>query len=259
VVNAAPRPVAVAKNEETPKPEEKMPATLPAIAPEPETQPEEKPTDATVKITNDMIEKYLEQMPGQQDVDLTGVTPIRWDQDETTGKGNPQDQTHEGEKVDPVKLDAALLKDLQVAKKTKDEAGGNKEGGVDIAVMGNQGDLKAKGNEGGKNNKESLSDAVSKDPRGEPSRMAVKPVAMALPIRSVEKIATREKGEDRPMSPLDFAGALERMKSQPAEVASTAVQAMGKPEDHVVRQEGVSEPAAELTETYFDLLRKADR
>jgi hypothetical protein len=256
--NVAPRPVAVAQNEEPPKPEEKAPATLPVIAPEPETQPDEKPADATVKITNDMIEKYLQQMPGET-VDLTGVTPIRWDQDETTGKSNPQDQQHEGEKVDPVKLDAALLKDLQVAKKTKDETAGSKEGGVDIAVMGKQGDLKAKGDQGGKKDKESLSDAVSKDPRGDPSRMAVKPAAKALPIRSVEKIASREKGEDRPMTPLDFAGALERMKLQPAEVAGGAVQAMGKPEDHVVRQEGVAEPAAALTESYFDLLRKADR
>ena len=75
----------------------------------------------------------------------------------------------------------AIIEELErgrvvgVAKKTKDESGGSKEGGVDIAVMGNSGEMKAKGNQGGKSNKENLSDAVSKDPRGDASRLAVKP------------------------------------------------------------------------------------
>ena len=255
----AARPVVVATAQSETKPVEKPIAETPAtVLPEATTQAAEKPGENTVKITNEMIEKYLEQMPGQEQVDLTGVTPIRWDQDEASGKNNPQEQNHVGEKIDPVRLDAALLKDLQIAKKTKEEGGGSKEGGVDIAVMSNQGDLKAKGKTGGAANKESLADAVSKDPRGESSRMTAKPAQKALPIRSAEKVASRQKGENRPMSLLDFMAALERAKALP-EPGPAAAKPVDHPEDHVVRQESVSDDEAALTQSYFDLLRKADR
>ena len=83
-----------------------------------------------------MIDRYLQQVP-EEKVSLEGITPIRWDEDEASGKANPQNQRKEGEKIDPVKLDAALLKDLEAAKKTKEE-GGKESGGVDIAVMGKE-------------------------------------------------------------------------------------------------------------------------
>jgi hypothetical protein len=231
-------------------------APLPML--EAETQPSDKPTEETVKITNEMIDQYLKEMPNQEDVDLTGVTPLRWDQEEASGKNGQQEQ-HPGEKIDPVRLDASLIKDLEVAKKTKEEGGGNKEGGVDIAVMGNQGDLKAKGNNGGKGDKESLADAVSKDPRGQPSRMAVPPQPLALAIRSVLRLPTRAKAEDRPLSPLDLSAGLERLKSQPQDAGTAPVKELAPPEDRVVRPEIVNDRDAALTRSYFDQLRKADR
>jgi len=238
---------------ETPK-DLATPAKEPADAPEPE-----KPSEETVQITNEMIDKYLQQVPDQQEIDLEGVTPIRWDADEVSGKANPQDQRREGEKIDPVKLDAALLKDLQDAKKTKDE--GKPEGGVDIAVVGkpSQG-AKAKGKEGGKDDTGSLANAVSKDPRGNPSRLAVKPARTGLPVRSAARSPVREPGQERPMGLLDFLAAMRRGAAAPADGPEAPLpQPGGRVPDRAVPQEPVPDAAAEVVESYFGRLRKADR
>ena len=251
------RELVVAQNhEDAPKPVLEKPAetqaALAPLLPESETQPDIKPE--TTAITNAMAERHNDE--NNDPIDLEGVTPIRWDQEDV--KNNPQDKNTEGEKIDPVKLDAALMKDLQEAKKTKDESGGDKTGGVDIAVMAKTDGTKSKDSGGKDKNSETLDGASSKDPRGEPSRMAVKPQPRPLPIRSVEKIPSRNQGEPRQMSPLDLADAMEKLKTLPPESASVAVN-VTKPEDHVVRQEGVTEKTTGLTESYFDLLRKADR
>jgi len=248
------------KRDETAKlPEEKEPAdavqetVLPALkepAPEAAVEP-------AIKITNEMVDKYLAQMPADQDVDLTGVTPVRWDGDEASGKDNPQNQPAP-EKIDPVKLDAALLKDLQDAKKKKDEAGG-KEGGVDIAVMSEAGGTKVKGKEGGKEGGESLANAVSKDPRGEPTRMASKPARKAIQVRSASRTLSKQKGEELPMGLLDFLAALEQLKAAPSAKPDATPLATSHSEDRVVRHEPLGDAAAALIEAYFGRLRKADR
>src|SRR5262249_44106058 len=58
--------------------EEQQPVAPPAVAtvdmakePQADTKPE-----PVVPITNEMIDKYLAQIPAAQDVDLTGVTPV---------------------------------------------------------------------------------------------------------------------------------------------------------------------------------------
>ncbi|MFB3891542.1 MAG: hypothetical protein ACE15C_05905 [Phycisphaerae bacterium] len=240
---------------EEPKAVEQTPLTTQEVAKEPEPEPTSEPA---VQITNDMIDKYLAQMPTDQDIDLTGVTPIRWDADEASGKNNPQNQPTP-EKIDPVKLDAALLKDLQDAKKKEDKSGG-KEGGVDIAVMSDKGDTKVKGKEGGKESGESLANAVSKDPRGEPTRMAIKPARKGMQVRSFTRTASKLKGEEQPMSLLDFLAALEKIKTDVlGEKLDTAPLAANRSADRVVRQEGVPDDAAALTDAYFGQLRKADK
>jgi hypothetical protein len=251
------QPVQIARIEEPAKPSQPPADKQPQLLPDtPTSQPEKKP-DQAVAITNEMIDKYMSQMPAApQDVDLTGVTPIRWDQEEVTGKNNDQGKTPD--KIDPVKLDASLLKDLESAKKTKEE-GGPKEGGVDIVVMGDQPGAKAKGKEGGKGG-ESLSDAVSKDPRGEPSRMAQRPEKKGFQIFSIVRLPTKQKGDDRPMSLLDILSAIEQMKSGTAgEMGIAAAPANSPPAENVVRQETVPQSGADLTEAYFGQLRKADR
>ena len=242
---------------------ETAPPTPPAPKQSPtstkEAPPAEPPPDDTVKITNEMIDKYLQQVPDQQEIDLEGVTPIRWDADELSGKANPQDQRREGEKIDPVKLDAALLKDLQDAKKSKQE--GKEEGGVDIAVIGkpSQG-TKAKGKEGGKDDKGSLANAVSKDPRGNPTRLAVKPARTGLPVRSAARSPVREPGQERPMGLLDFLAAMKRGPATTADGGETPLpQAGGPGPQRVIPQEPVPDAAAEVVESYFGRLRKADR
>jgi len=235
--------------EATPRPEE--PSTTPA----PET---EKPAEEAVKITSEMIDKYLKEVPQQQEIDLEGVTPIRWDNDEVSGKANPQNQRREGEKIDPVKLDAALLKDLQEAKKTKAE--GKQEGGVDVAVIGEspQG-TKAKGKPGGKDDKGSLAGAVSKDPRGQPTRMAVPPPRTGMEVRSASRSPVKQPGQERPMGLLDFLAAMKRAQAAALGPAETAApQVAPGPQDHVIHQEPVPD-AAGVIESYFGRLRKADR
>jgi len=223
-----------------------------------ESEPEAAAEPAT-KITTEMIDKYLAQMPANQDVDLTGVTPVRWDNDEASGKNNPQNQPVP-EKIDPVKLDSALLKDLEGAKKKKDESSG-KEGGVDIAVMSDKGDTKVKGKEGGKQGGESLANAVSKDPRGEATRMAPgnRPAKKGMQVRSAARTLSKQKGEELPMGLLDFMAALEKLKSEPAVKPDTSPLAAGRSPDRVIRQESLSDDAAALTQDYFEQLRKADR
>ena len=58
---------------------------------------------------------------------------------------NPKDKDAENEKIDPVKLDAELLKDLQAAKKSKaGEEGEGGDKGVDVAVISRHGCWKRK-------------------------------------------------------------------------------------------------------------------
>ena len=169
------------------------------LPPDVEETPPEKPATETVKITNEMIDRYLQQVP-EEKISLEGITPIRWDEDESSGKANPQNQRKEGEKIDPVKLDASLLKDLEAAKKTKEE-GGKEGSAVDIAVMGKEGGDAAKGKSGGKEGKESLADAASKDPRGNPTRLAVAPARKGLSITSAARSPTGTKGPGPPDGP----------------------------------------------------------
>jgi hypothetical protein len=213
--------------------------------------------DTAVKITNEMIDKYLAAMPsGPQEIDMTGVTPARWDADEVSGKNDPRRES--GEKIDPVKLDAAMLKDLETAKKTKVE-GGKDDAGVTVAVMADSArGAKAKGDKGGSG--DSLANAVSKDPRGEASRLAVKPARKGLQVVSVGRSNSRQRGEDRPMGLLDFLSAMEQLKRlglDPLDAALPETAAEAK--DNVVRPDDVSEGAAALTDAYFEHLRKADR
>lgn len=230
-----------------------VPSTMEDI---PVAAPTTQDADA-VQITNEMMQQFMAPMNNPQDVDLTGVTPIRWDADEVGG--NKQNlKNSDDEKVDPVKLDAALLKDLQAAKKTKKEGGDGEKGGVDIAVMGETGGLKTKA-DGGKNKEGSLADAASKDPRGQPTRMGMKPPRKGLQILSWAKWPSRQRGEERPMSALEFLAALDALRKKPLgpDVASPAVSV--KAEDAVVRQESLPPDAATLAESYFSQLRKADR
>jgi len=242
---------------EAPPPKAEEPS--PAPPPEPE-----KPAEEAVKITNEMIDKYLKEVPQQQEIDLEGVTPIRWDDDEVSGKANPQNQRREGEKIDPVKLDAALLKDLQDSKKTKEA--GKQEGGVDVAVIGETPDgSKAKGKPGGKDDKGSLAGAVSKDPRGKPTRMAVAPPRAGMEVRSASRSPVKQPGQDRPMVLLDFLTAMRRAQAVRSAGSSpdpdglkAALQTGPSPQDPVIHQEPVPD-SAEVVESYFGRLRKADR
>jgi hypothetical protein len=239
-----------------PAAKEKTPPGLPS---EPEETKPEKPADETVKITNEMIDRYLQQVPEQEKVSLDGATPIRWDEDEAGGKNNPQNR-EEGKKIDPVKLDAAFLKDLEAAKKTKTE-GGAGDSAVDIAVMGKQDQgAAAKGKTGGKEGKESLADASSKDPRGNPTRLAVKPARNGLQITSAARARGGHKGQVRPMGLLEFLAAMKRSQTTPAEPpAETASPPAGPAPERVTPQEPAPDTAARLIESYFDRLRRADQ
>jgi len=243
-------------DEAAPDRETRLPAQDEVEAAEPE-----EPAEEAVKITTDMIDRYLQHLPEQQEIDLEGITPIRWDDDEVSGKANPQNQRREGEKIDPVRLDAALLKDLQAAKKTKAKEAGKQEGGVDVAVIGKETPArKAKGKKGGKDGKGSLADAVSRDPRGKPSRLATKPVRRGLPIRSAARSLVKQKGQERPMGLLEFLAAMKRARAAlVAHDEKAAPQAAERAPERVVRQEPVPDAAAEVVESYFERLRRADR
>ena len=219
------------------------------------TQPTSQPATDTVKITSEMIDKYLAAMPSDP-VDMEGVTPIRWDEDEASGKNQPG-EAKPGDKIDPVKLDASLLKDLQTAKKTKEEGGG-KEGGVDIAVMSDKGTEAAKGKEGGKKSDESLANAVSKDPRGEARRMGIQMEKKGFQVISSARWPSKQRGDDRPMGMLDFLSAIEKLKTAKVD-EGPAGSPNGNPADNVVRAETLPESAAALADSYFTQLRKADK
>ena len=229
--------------------------TLTAAQTEPVKPDEAEPK--AIKITNEMIDKYLAQMPVQEPVDLTGVTPIRWDSDDLNIQKNTQGLQQE--KIDPVRLDDALLKDLQAAKKKQEEGAAGKEGGVDIAVMGEDKGDKAKGDKGSKGG-ESLADAVSKDPRGQPSRLAGRLAKKGLPIISAGRAPSNQRGEPRPMELMEFVSALEKSRTERAESAgATALRGGGRAPDQIVRQEDVPESASDLSDAYFGRLRRADR
>jgi hypothetical protein len=231
----------------------------PAGPVEPEEAKAEKPADETVKITNEMIDRYLQQVPEQEKVRLEGVTPIRWDEDEASGKSNPQNRK-DNEKINPVKLDAAFLKDLEAAKKTKIE-GGPGDAAVDVAVMGKQDQgAAAKGKSGGQEGKESLADAASKDPRGNPTRLAVTPVRKGLQITSVARAESRQKGQIRPMGLVEYLAAMKKAQAAAVGLPAEGVPpAAGPASDRIVPGEAGSEAAAELIESYFSRLRRADQ
>jgi hypothetical protein len=216
-------------------------------------QPEE-----TVKITDEMIERYLAEAPTDLDVDLTGVTPIRWDDDELAGKYDPS-KRDENEKIDPVKLDAALLKDLEQAKKTKDESGAESKGGVDVAVIGKEPGGKVKGKKGGKKKSGAdLANATSKDPRGNPTRLAIKPTLKGMQVISAARAPSTQKGKDLPMKLLDFLAAVRRARARPADKPLAADVVAEPSDDRPVRAEGVPDDATETARSYFEKLRKAD-
>jgi hypothetical protein len=263
----------IAQQEATPQPQlahdattkEKGPLEKPAaqekVAPKvqgdiDETAPE-KPAAETVKITNEMIDRYLQQVP-EEKVSLEGITPIRWDEDESSGKANPQNQRKDGEKVDPVKLDASLLKDLEASKKTKEE-GGKEGSAVDIAVMGKEGGEAAKGKSGGKEGKESLADAASKDPRGNPTRLAVSPARKGLSITSAARSPSSAKGQVRPMGLLEFLAAMRQATAVPEGPDRGAKPAAGRSPDEVISAETVLEADRDVVDGYFRRLGEADR
>ena len=254
-VQAPPRVLAPASMEQTPQrlPEATVQTSMPAMIED--TQPASRPTEETVRITSEMIDKYLAQMPDEK-IDLEGVTPVRWDVDEVSGKDQP-DPNKTGEKIDPVKLDAALLKDLQTAKKTKEE-GGSKEGGVDIAVMSDKPGEAAKGKEGGKKGDESLADAVSKDPRGDARRLGIPLERKGFMVQSSARFPSKQKGEDRPMGLLEFLTAMERLKTQAIDNSPVAGPGAA-PAENVIRQELLPAGTEDLSDEYFSRLRKADR
>jgi hypothetical protein len=253
--NPQPRPsVASGSREEKPPVKEPAEEKSPARDLTIEETPPQPPPAESVKITNEMVDRFLQQVPEDDKVNLEGVTPIRWDEDEASGKANPQNQRKEGEKIDPVKLDAAFLKDL-----TKAE-GGKEEGGVDIAVMGQANQpTPAKGKTGGKEGQESLAGAVSKDPRGNPTRMAVHPARQGLQVTSVSRAPSREKGQVRPMQLLEFLLAQRRAESLPDEPDRDAAPAAGRSPEEVISAEPVDEAAGPLLENYFSRLREAER
>jgi len=224
----------------------------------------EVPDEDIVQITDEMIEKYMDEADTQQEIDLEGVSPIRWDEEEIEEAGNPKEGDIENEKIDPVKLDAELLKDLQAAKKTKLEGeGGGEDKGVDVAVMGKEkGRGKPKSDRGGKNEKGALAGAVTKDPRGKPTRLAMKLTKKGLSIRSAMRAPQqqKEKGQDRPMGILEFLAAVRNTRSRYKDAAEKPTSGVAvHTEDRVIRQEHVTEEAAQVTERYFDELRRADR
>jgi len=251
VDNRPPAPAPTTDKERAEPPAAVDPAPMEMIDDTP--QPEE-----TVKITDEMIQKYLAEAPTDFDVDLTGVTPIRWDDDEIAGKDDPS-KRDENEKIDPVKLDAALLKDLEQAKKTKDESGAESKGGVDVAVMSKDPGAKVKGKQGGKKKSDAdLANATSKDPRGNPTRLAVKPSRKGMQVISAARAPSTQKGKDRPMKLLDFLAAVRSSRARPADKPLADDVAAARSDDRPVRAEGIPDDAAETARSYFEKLRKAD-
>ena len=228
-----------------------------------EVSPAEEPVEPradTVRITSEMIDRYLEQMPAEQEIDLDGVTPIRWDESEVRAKKGPQDRDYQ-EKIDPVKLDAEMLKDLESAKKTED-TDAEKKGGVDVAVIGKEdAGKKAEGDSGGKNKEGSLADAVSKDPRGRPTRLARPPPRRGLSIRSAVRTNSKQTGDIRPMGLLDFLTAMQREQAEAGDQAPgralPSAEAGGEPRS--IASDAVPDVAAGTASRYFSLLRDADR
>jgi len=152
----------------------------------------------------------------------------------------------------------ALLKDLEQAKKTKDKSGGEQKGGVDVAVMSKNPGAKVKGKKGGKKKGADLANATSKDPRGNPTRLAIKPKRKGMQVISAARAPSKQKGKDRPMKLLDFLAAVRRLRDRPADKALAASLTTGVSEDRAVRHEAVPDDAAAATRAYFDMLRKAD-
>ena len=247
-----------AQKEEKPKEEARKPITKEQAEEFKEIKPEKAEKEA-VKITNEMVDKLMDQVTEKQEIDMEGVTPIRWDKDELSGEKNSQNK--EEEKINPVKLDAQLLKDLQASKKekAKDQAAAGK--GTDIAVMGEEasGD-KAKGTKGGKDDKGTLAGAVSKDPRGTASRMAKSPDKTGFEIISAGRAVTRQPGRDQQMQLPEFALAARMTKSKLAEITDKAApDAQVKSSDGVLNQEPLPDSLLGVVKGYFERLRKEEK
>jgi len=221
----------------------------------------ETPDKDVVQITDEMIERYMGETEPKQEINLEGVTPIRWDEEEIEEASNPREGDIENEKIDPVKLDAELLKDLQAAKKTKLEGEGGEDKGVDVAVMSKrEGGKKPTRAKGGTDQKGALAGAVTRDPRGKPLRLAIKLVKKGLSIRSAMRALQKEKGQDRPMGMLEFLAAVRNTQSKYKDVSEKPTPAVAvQTEDRVVHQEHVAQDAAQVTQRYFDELRREDR
>ena len=247
-----------AQKEEKPKEEARKPITKEQAEEFKEIKPDKTEKEA-VKITNEMVDKLMEQVTEKQEIDMEGVTPIRWDKDELSGDKNSQNK--EEEKINPVKLDAQLLKDLQASKKekAKDQAAAGK--GTDVAVMAEDASgEKAKGTKGGKDDKGTLAGAVSKDPRGTASRMAKTPDKTGFEIISAGRAVTRQPGRDQQMQLPEFALAARMTKSKLAEITDKAApDAQIKSGDGVLNQEPLPDSLLGVVKGYFERLRKEDK
>ena len=223
--------------------------------------PQEKAPEQVVKITDDMVDKYMQSIPEQKEIDLSNVSVAKWDEDEVSGKTNPQNTRKPEDKIDPVKLDPTMLKDLESAKKTlqKDEGETGKKEGVDVAVQGKEAEG-PKSSAGGDKKKDpgQLAGAISKDPRGTPSRITSKLDKNGLSIVSSARLQTQKPGQQRPLDPLEFYAGIKRAQAKPAAVEASGGQG-GKAENRVVWQEGVPDADRDLVDQYFMKLRKEDR
>ena len=81
-----------------------------------------------------------------------------------------------------------------------------------------------------------------------------------LSIRSAMRAPQIKKGQDRPMSILEFLAAVRNTRSSYKGVAEKPTSGVAvHTEDRVVRQEHIAEEAAKVTARYFEQLRRADR
>ncbi|MCL2640678.1 MAG: hypothetical protein FWD53_07530 [Phycisphaerales bacterium] len=235
-----------------PKVDEPMVKPVPIVMSEPETRVGDVHPIANAEIPPGKINEVL---PEVGPIDLGNATAIPWEPDEVAGRNQPKNETENG-RINPVEMSPELVRDFTNSRRNLDE-GGPKDGDLDILVIGPAEGRQGENGGGGKDNQSKELDGITRDPKGDATRMAVRPNLTAVAVRSVEKLPARNPNEVRPMSPLDMAEGMARAKSLPVEVASAVD--VGRPGDYVVRQEGIRGKASGVAESYFELLRKADR
>lgn len=125
--------------------------------------------------------------------------------------------------------------------------------------MGKDSVQAAKGKSGGKEGRESLADAASKDPRGNPTRLAVTPARQGLQITSAARGPSTPHGQLRPMGLLDFLAALRQAHTLPEPPVQGTLPAAGRAPAEVIAAEAAPEAAGELIDAYFRRLREAER